>query len=694
MKKNRIISNLGRLILPILIALAGFMPVTAGNRYPTTIVVAQDGSGQFTKIQDALNSIPENNSNYIRILVRKGEYREKLFITKNFVHIEGEDKNATKVVYSEARDIFRCDHADDWGVATVNLSGNDILLENLSFYNEYGYLNKEDRTVPCAADSVTHTKVVRSIGHQMVLRSFASNRLRAVNCAFHSLGGDTVSPWNAEEGMYYFRDCTMEGSVDFYCPRGWSLAENCRFICHSKEAAIWHDGSKNEKAKTVLIGCRFEGDPGYKLGRYHRDAQFFLLNCQFDEHMADAAIFQKVATPPNTIQWGHRVNFSNCHRSGGDYSWHQNTIENAAQIEKALPEWAFDGKWNPLIGLNPGTSLKDTVPAATAAVKTTPAYDTVAENMLLYQRANGGWPKQFQKEKVDYHKMLSPSDQSELRSGYEEGIDATIDNNATTKEIRYLCKAFKKTGDKRFLAAAEKGVQYLLKMQYPNGGFPQFYPDFSSYRSQITFNDNAMVNALNVLIDVVEGGQDLDVIPEIWVQPCSVAVQKGVGCILRLQVKQNGVLTGWCAQYNAKTLVPEKARAFELASLSGQEIVGILRFLMRFENPSPAIKDAIIGGINWLKKVKIDGFKFGEIENPSTPTGKDKALIANPGGTTWARFYDLETNEPFFCGRDGVRKTKLEEVEFERRVGYAWYNESPAKLLNIEFPKWEKKWMQ
>ncbi|MBK8043616.1 MAG: hypothetical protein IPK21_13740 [Haliscomenobacter sp.] len=59
-----------------------------------------------------------------------------------------------------------------------------------------------------------------------------------------ALGGDTVSPWDVENGMYYFNDCTMEGGVDFYCPRGWAYAENCRFICHNREAAIWHDGPR------------------------------------------------------------------------------------------------------------------------------------------------------------------------------------------------------------------------------------------------------------------------------------------------------------------------------------------------------------------------------------------------------------------------------------------------------------------
>ncbi len=321
-------------------------------------------------------------------------------------------------------------------------------------------------------------------------------------------------------------------------------------------------------------------------------------------------------------------------------------------------------------------------------------YDTVAENMLLYQRANGGWPKQFQKDKVDYKKILSREELKELQSGFEKGFDATIDNNATSKEIKYLVKAFKKSGDKRYLAAAEKGIDYLLKAQYAVGGWPQYYPDFSGYRGEITYNDNAMINVLVVLTDVLEGINDLDVINESYVSRCEAAIQKGISCILKTQVKQDGKPTAWCAQYDVATLKPAKARAYELPSLSGQETVGIVRFLMRFDNPSPELRAAITGAADWFEKVKIIGYKFAEVESASTPTKKDKVLLPEPGNIIWARFYELDTNEPFFCGRDGVKKKTVAEIEFERRVGYLWYNQTPAKLLNEEYPKWKAKWIK
>jgi PelA/Pel-15E family pectate lyase len=289
---------------------------------------------------------------------------------------------------------------------------------------------------------------------------------------------------------------------------------------------------------------------------------------------------------------------------------------------------------------------------------------------------------------VDYAKILSADELAVLKSGYAAGIDATIDNEATTKEIKYLVKAFKKSGEKKYLQAAEKGITYLLKAQYANGGWPQYYPDFSSYRSEITFNDNAMINVLNVLDNVVRKANGIEVINPACIGKCREAIKKGIDCILKTQVVQNGKLTVWCAQYDAKTLHPAKARKYELPSLSGSESVGILRFLMSVDKPSAEIINAVKSGVEWLDKVKIVGYKFAQVNTPGTPKGKDKVLLPDAGSTIWARFYDLQTNEPFFCGRDGIVKKTVAEVEYERRNGYAWYGVWPAKLISDEYVRW------
>jgi PelA/Pel-15E family pectate lyase len=76
---------------------------------------------------------------------------------------------------------------------------------------------------------------------------------------------------------------------------------------------------------------------------------------------------------------------------------------------------------------------------------------------------------------------------------------------------------------------------------------------------------------------------------------------------------------------------------------------------------------------------------------PELPKGRDQVLVDDPSGEVlWARFYDIETNRPFFCGRDGVKKWSLSEIEAERRAGYAWLRPFGATAMK-QYPKWAAK---
>lgn len=307
--------------LLLLLLLGGFLPSIQAQQ----LVVAQNGSGKFRTIQAAINSLPNEAAKPRVILIKNGTYREKLFIDgKSNITLKGQSEKGTIITISQARDAWRCDPvkgADDWGVATLNMRNSpDITPENLTFINSYGFDAKGEITINCPADP-SGTKVVQKDGHQMVMRTFAgATRITVRHCTFRALGGDTVSPWDTEGGMFYFQDCTLEGGVDFYCPRGWAYIENSRFICHNMSAAIWHDGSGNRDSKTVLKNCTFEGDDNFKLGRYHRESQFYVIDCKFPKNMADADIYH-ASSGPGTPNWGRRVYYSGCHREGGDFAW-------------------------------------------------------------------------------------------------------------------------------------------------------------------------------------------------------------------------------------------------------------------------------------------------------------------------------------------------------------------------------------
>jgi pectinesterase len=319
------------------------------NNDSLIINVAQNGKAKFKKIQAAINSIDTTLNKKIIIRIAAGTYNEKIYLKKSHISFIGAGIDKTIITQAIARDIWRCDHTDDWGVATLNVdSCNDIVFSGLTIRNDYGFINLKDQVFPCANDS-TGFKTIKASGHQMAFRSFMATKLKFIQCRFVAFGGDTMSPWNTTDGMFYFKDCVMEGGVDFYCPRGWAYAENCTFITHTGPAAIWHDGSLIEDSKTVLVNCSFKGYDGFKLGRYHRDASFYLINCHFPANMSDEDIY--LVPTNNTIQWGRRVYYYNCDKENATTGFFKNNIETAKghpNGDKVNVNWVFKNNWNPL----------------------------------------------------------------------------------------------------------------------------------------------------------------------------------------------------------------------------------------------------------------------------------------------------------------------------------------------------------
>ncbi len=310
--------------------------------------------------------------------------------------------------------------------------------------------------------------------------------------------------------------------------------------------------------------------------------------------------------------------------------------------------------------------------------------DTLADKVLIYQLPNGGWGKQLGTEAVDYSLAIDNDLMNKIKASGDD--HATIDNSATSKEITILINAYNTTRNPIYLRSAEKGIDYLLKMQYQNGGFPQYYPNSAIYRKQITYNDNAMINALSILYNVAEGKKGFDVVDPKLKERSKIAVKKGIDCILKTQYVQDGKPTIWGDQYNEVTLKPEKARAFEPASLASAESVSIVRFLM-LQALTPEVEKAVNSAIQWFKAHKIEGYSYEVVKKNNKSV---RTLREDKNSLIWARFYDLETNQPIFGDRDGTIKYNYNEVSEERRNGYSWYVDSPQKLIDKDYPNWLK----
>jgi pectate lyase len=300
-----------------------------------------------------------------------------------------------------------------------------------------------------------------------------------------------------------------------------------------------------------------------------------------------------------------------------------------------------------------------------------------ATSVLSWQSPSGGWPKNV--------------DTTERRADGASEVQPTFDNGATVDELRFLACMVVATEEARYREAFLRGLDYVLEAQYPSGGWPQRYPPGDSYPKHITFNDNTMVRLMQFVRDIA-GADAYDFVDDQRRHAARQAFDAGIACILECQVQVDGKLTAWCTQHDERDFRPRPARSYELVSLSGAESAGILRLLMSLDGPSPDVVRAVESAVEWFESAKIEGIRIERRRDAGATRGFDKVVVKDPDAPpVWARFYDIETNRPIFCDRDGVPKESLDAIGIERRTGYAWYGSWPRKVLE-EYPAWRAKW--
>lgn len=310
----------------------------------------------------------------------------------------------------------------------------------------------------------------------------------------------------------------------------------------------------------------------------------------------------------------------------------------------------------------------------------------IADNVLLYQHANGGWAKN-----IDMSGVIGGAERERIEREKVEG-GTTIDNDATYTQIRYLALVHTAAGEARFREPVLRGIDFLLAAQYENGGWPQFYPLREGYYSHVTFNDGAMIGVMRLLRDVAAGTAPFAFVDAGRREVARAAVDRGLAVILHTQVEVGGSLTVWCAQYDPVELSCAQARSYELVSLSGGESVEIVRYLMELDDPSREVVRAVEHAVRWFEAAKITGIATMDIPDEALPRGFDRVVVEDPDAPPiWARFYEIGTNRPIFVGRDGVVRYALAEIEHERRVGYRYLGHWPAELLDREYAEWRSR---
>jgi PelA/Pel-15E family pectate lyase len=571
------------------------------------------------------------------------------------------------------------------------IDADDFVAENLTFENSAG--------------PVGQALAIRVDGDRVIFR----------NCRF--LGWQDTILLN--RGRHYFEDSLITGHVDFIFGGATAFFERCRIH-------VWRDGyvtaastpAEQPYGFVFSHGSITGAAPDVRtyLGRPWRDfAQVTFLSTEMSDvvrsegwHNWDRPEREKTvrysesgstgagATATRRVTWARPLSAREASLLtprrilGGADAWDPNAIPAQPSGSKALA---------PPMPSAPGP---DVAPPPVQSALSAVAWDQVlrqpqawyggadaqriADQVLVYQRASGGWPKN-----IDMAATLPAAERAKAADDRALN-DATIDNGATTTQIRFLALVHHARADTRVRDAIAKAVDYLTTAQYPNGGWPQYFPLRDDYSRHITYNDDAMINVMTLLREVSRGQAPFELAGAARQERAAQAVTRGIDVILRSQIRVNAVLTGWCQQHDERTLEPAKARAYEHPSLASKETAGIVRFLMSVDSPSPEIVSAVDRAVAWLRIAELKGIRTERRPDGGGPAGFDVVVVQDPAAPPiWARFYEIGTNRPMFSGRDGVIKYQLSEIEIERRTGYSWLADYAGKLLNDEYPKWKAR---
>lgn len=319
-------------------------------------------------------------------------------------------------------------------------------------------------------------------------------------------------------------------------------------------------------------------------------------------------------------------------------------------------------------------------------------YTKIADNILLFQRNNGGWPKNY-----DMKAILTP-EQIDSVVSTKHLMHTTFDNSTTYTHIQYLAKVYTATKTEKYKDACLKGINFILTSQYKNGGWPQYYPvEKGNYSRRITFNDGAYIGIMETLRMILDGDPDFAFIGKKLRNEIQLSYEKGLDCILKMQIVDNNRLTVWCQQHDEVDLSPTWARAFEPPCICNGESAPIVLFLMNLKNPSAKIIESIQSAVKWfddskilntrVKTVKAEPFK-----SQYKTTSYDRVVVIDStAAPIWTRYYELGTDRPLFCDRNSKYLYSLAEVSRERRSGYGWYTDAPQEVLN-KYPAWQKRW--
>lgn len=233
-------------------------------------IVAADGSGDFRTVQEAINAVPDFRKNTTIIFIRNGVYKEKLVLagSKTRIKFIGESVEKTILTYDDysAKKNSFGEEMGTSGSSSFYIYGDEFSAENITFQNSAGPVG------------------------QAVAVWVAGDKVQFRNCRFLGFQ-DTLYTYGYKSRQYY-KDCYIEGTVDFIFGSSTAVFDGCEIFCKNSgyiTAASTHDSTKYGY---VFMDCRIRGNGGagsFYLGRPWRPyAKTVFIRCDMSDIIREA----------------------------------------------------------------------------------------------------------------------------------------------------------------------------------------------------------------------------------------------------------------------------------------------------------------------------------------------------------------------------------------------------------------------